>query len=67
MGVFSRRNLYQMLTEDARFVRQRPLSEHIRRLNGGDEVQRVTTEWEAGILYALSKLGNVSRTENVGH
>jgi hypothetical protein len=59
MGIFSRRNLYRTLAENARFVRQRPLSEHIKRLNGGDEVQRVTTEWEAVVLNGLSKLGGV--------
>ena len=59
MGVFSRRNLYRMLVENSRFVRQRPLSEHIKRLNGSDAVQRVTTEWEAVALNGLSKLGRV--------
>ncbi len=59
MGIFSRRNLYPMLVENARFVRQRPLSEHIKRLNGSDPVQRVTTEWEAVALNGLSKLGRV--------
>jgi hypothetical protein len=59
MGIFSRRNLYRILAENARFVRQRPLSEHIKRLNGNDQVQRVTTEWEAVVLYGLSKLGSV--------
>ena len=59
MGIFSRRNLYRMLVENARFVRQRPLSEHVKRLNGSDAVQRVTTEWEAVALNGLSKLGHV--------
>jgi hypothetical protein len=59
MGIFSRRNLYRMLVENARFVRQRLLSEHIKRLNGSDPVQRVTTEWEAAVLNGLSKLGSV--------
>jgi hypothetical protein len=59
MGIFSRRNLYRTLTDNARFVRQRPLSEHIKRLNGTDQVQRVTTEWEAVVLNGLSKLGSV--------
>jgi hypothetical protein len=59
MGIFSRRNLYRILAENARFVRQRPLSEHIKRLNGSDQVQRVTTEWEAVVLNGLSKLGSV--------
>jgi hypothetical protein len=59
MGIFSRRNLYRILAENARFVRQRPLSEHIQRLNGNDAVQRVTTEWEVVVLNGLSKLGSV--------
>jgi hypothetical protein len=59
MGIFSRRNLYRMLVENARFVRQGPLSEHIKRLNGNDAVQRVTTEWEVIALNGLSKLGQV--------
>lgn len=59
MGIFSRRNLYRILAENARFVRRRPLSEHIKRLNGNDQVQRVTTEWEAVVLNGLSKLGSV--------
>jgi hypothetical protein len=65
MGIFSRRNLYQILAENARFVRHRPLSEHIKRLNGNDQVQRVTTEWEAVILYGLSKLGSVDHEPKV--
>jgi len=65
MGIFSRRNLYQILTGNARFVRQRPLSEHIRRLNGGDQILTVTTEWEASALNALSKLGTVSHEPKV--
>jgi hypothetical protein len=59
MGIFSRRNLHRILLENTRFVRQRPLSEHIKRLNGNDEVQRVTTEWEVVLLNGLSKLGSV--------
>lgn len=59
MSIFSRRNLYGILTENARFIRHRPLSEHIKRLNGNDEVQRVTTEWEVVVLNSLSKLGSV--------
>jgi hypothetical protein len=57
MGIFSRRNLGRILTENARFVRNRQLSQHIRRLNGIDLVQRVTTEWEVVVLNGLSKLG----------
>jgi hypothetical protein len=59
LGIFSRRNLYRTLTDNAQLVRQRPLSEHIKRLNGSDQVQRFTTEWEAVVLNGLSKLGSV--------
>jgi hypothetical protein len=59
MGIFSRRDLYRILVENAGVVRHRPLSEHIRRLNGSDQVLRVTTEWEAVVLNGLSKLGSV--------
>jgi len=65
MSIFSRRNLYRILVENARFVRHRPLSEHIKRLNGNDEVQRVTTEWEAVVLNGLSKLGSVDHEPKV--
>lgn len=59
MSIFSRRNLYRILTENAGFIRQRQLSEHIKRLNGTDEVQRVATEWEVVAMNGLSKLGSV--------
>jgi hypothetical protein len=59
MSIFSRRNLFRILSQNAQFVRQRQLSEHINRLNGRDPVQRVTTEWETVVLNGLSKFGNV--------
>lgn len=46
-----------MLAENSRVVEQRQFSEHIRRLNGNDEVQRVTTEWELAVVNGLSKVG----------
>lgn len=54
-----------MLTENRRFVGQRQLSEHIRRLNGNDPVQRVTTEWEIAVLNGLSKLGQTQHEPTV--
>ncbi len=48
-----------MLSENAQFVRNRQLSQHIGRLNGNDQVQRVTAEWEVVVLNGLSKLGTV--------
>jgi hypothetical protein len=59
MGIFSRRNLYRMLSENARIVRHRQLADHIKRLNGSDQIQRVTTEWEVVAVNGLSKVGNV--------
>lgn len=54
-----------MLAENSRFVGQRQLSEHIRRLNGNDEVQRVTTEWELAVVNALSNIGTTVHEPSV--
>jgi len=65
MGIFSRRNVDRMLAENSRIVGRRQLSEHIRRLNGNDEVQRVTTEWELAVVNGLSKIGTTVHEPSV--
>lgn len=65
MGIFSRRNISRMLAENSRFVGRRQLSEHISRLNGNDEVQRVTTEWELAVVNGLSKIGTAVHEPSV--
>jgi hypothetical protein len=60
MGIYSRRNLHEILIENSRFVRNRPLAKQIERLNGNDSIQRVTAEWEVVVLNGLSKLGDAN-------
>jgi hypothetical protein len=60
MGIFSRRNIKRILDENRQFLTKKQLRDHVKHLNGADEVRRVATEWEVVILNALNKVGSVT-------
>jgi hypothetical protein len=60
MGIFSRRNIKRILDDNRQFLTKKQLREHVKHLNGNDEIRCVATEWEIAILSALSKIGKVT-------
>jgi len=59
MGLFSRRILYRMLTENRQFISADKVRHQVNQLNGGGIVERLTTEWEVAVLNSFSKFGHV--------
>lgn len=58
MGIFSRRTIQRLLNENAQFLTEGQLEQHVSRLNVKG-FQTLDAEWEVAVLNAFSKLGKV--------
>jgi len=58
MAIFSRRTVDRMLRENAAFLTEEQLDQHVARLNTKG-FQSLDAEWEVAVLNACSKLGRV--------
>src|SRR5688500_3912164 len=65
MAVFSRRNVQRMIDENASFLSEDDLVDHVNKLNRNN-FQSLDTEWEVAVLNAFSKLGTVEHEKNFG-
>lgn len=63
MAIFSRRNLQDMINENAKILSIDHLNKHIRALNKADE-SSLSFEWEIALIYGFNKLGKVIHEPN---
>jgi hypothetical protein len=60
MAIFSRRTLQRFINENAKFIEERKLRQHINNLNNINPEQYLSYEWEVAILNIFSKVGKLT-------
>lgn len=65
MAIFPKRILQKMLNQNAHFLSEKQLREHVNKLNKGG-IDSLSTEWETIILNTFSKIGHVQHEQSFG-
>lgn len=65
MAIFPKRILQEMLNQNAHFLSEKQLREHVNKLNKGC-IYSLSTEWETVILNTFSKIGHVQYEQSFG-
>jgi len=59
MAIFSRRTLQRFINENAKFIEDKKLRQHVNNLNNINPEQYLSYEWEVAILNIFSKVGKL--------